>query len=44
MMSGSGSTVFGIFDRWSDDVRDMAGVASLRTRTANRVVGVERIE
>jgi 4-diphosphocytidyl-2-C-methyl-D-erythritol kinase len=45
MMSGSGSTVFGIFDRRPDGVTDAAGVAtSLRTRTANRVVGVERIE
>jgi 4-diphosphocytidyl-2-C-methyl-D-erythritol kinase len=45
MMSGSGSTVFGIFDRWSDAVSDVApGVRSLRTRTADRVVGVERIE
>jgi 4-diphosphocytidyl-2-C-methyl-D-erythritol kinase len=45
MMSGSGSTVFGIFDRWSGAASEAAGVvASLRTRTANRVVGVERIE
>jgi 4-diphosphocytidyl-2-C-methyl-D-erythritol kinase len=45
MMSGSGSTVFGIFDRWPDEVSNVAGgVRSLRTRTANRVVGVERIE
>jgi 4-diphosphocytidyl-2-C-methyl-D-erythritol kinase len=45
MMSGSGSTVFGIFDRWSDGVSDVAqGVTSLRTRTANRVVGVELTE
>jgi 4-diphosphocytidyl-2-C-methyl-D-erythritol kinase len=45
MMSGSGSTVFGIFDRWSDAVSDVAaGVTSLRTRTANRVVGVELTE
>jgi 4-diphosphocytidyl-2-C-methyl-D-erythritol kinase len=45
MMSGSGSTVFGIFDRWSDAVSDVAdAVTSLRTRTAARVVGVERIE
>jgi 4-diphosphocytidyl-2-C-methyl-D-erythritol kinase len=45
MMSGSGSTVFGIFDRWSDAVSEVAdAVTSLRTRTAARVVGVERIE
>jgi 4-diphosphocytidyl-2-C-methyl-D-erythritol kinase len=46
MMSGSGSTVFGIFDRSPrGDVADIAGaVTSLRTRTAVRVVGVERIE
>ena len=45
MMSGSGSTVFGIFDRSSDGVTDVAGaVTSLRTCTADRVVGVERIE
>jgi 4-diphosphocytidyl-2-C-methyl-D-erythritol kinase len=45
MMSGSGSTAFGIFDRWSDAVSDVAGaVTSLRTRTANRVVGVELTE
>ncbi len=45
MMSGSGSTVFGIFDQSSDAVRDMAGgVTTLRTRTANRVVGVELTE
>jgi 4-diphosphocytidyl-2-C-methyl-D-erythritol kinase len=45
MMSGSGSTVFGIFDRWSDAVSEVAGgVTSLRTRTANRVVGVELTE
>ena len=45
MMTGSGSTVFGIFDRWSDAVSDVPGaVTSLRTRTANRVVGVELTE
>jgi 4-diphosphocytidyl-2-C-methyl-D-erythritol kinase len=45
MMSGSGSTVFGIFDRRSDAVGDAArGVTSVRTRTANRVVGVELTE
>jgi 4-diphosphocytidyl-2-C-methyl-D-erythritol kinase len=45
MMSGSGSTVFGIFDRWPDVVRDVAApVTSLRARTANRVVGVELTE
>jgi 4-diphosphocytidyl-2-C-methyl-D-erythritol kinase len=45
MMSGSGATVFGIFDRWSDAVSEVAdAVTSLRTRTAARVVGVERIE
>ena len=45
MMSGSGSAVFGIFDRWSDAVSDVAaGVTSLRTRTASRVVGVELTE
>jgi 4-diphosphocytidyl-2-C-methyl-D-erythritol kinase len=45
MMSGSGSSVFGIFDRWSDVMTTAAdGVTSLRTRTAVRVVGVERIE
>jgi 4-diphosphocytidyl-2-C-methyl-D-erythritol kinase len=45
MMSGAGSTVFGIFDRRSEIVSRVAGaVASVRTRTANRVVGVERIE
>ena len=45
MMSGSGSTVFGVFDRWSDAVSEVSGmVTSLRTRTANRVVGVELTE
>jgi 4-diphosphocytidyl-2-C-methyl-D-erythritol kinase len=45
MMSGSGSSVFGIFDRWANVVTSAAGiVTSLRTRTASRVVGVERIE
>ncbi|MDQ3949236.1 MAG: 4-(cytidine 5'-diphospho)-2-C-methyl-D-erythritol kinase, partial [Gemmatimonadota bacterium] len=45
MMSGSGSTVFGIFDRAPEARRDAPGAeTSLRTRTANRVVGVERIE
>jgi 4-diphosphocytidyl-2-C-methyl-D-erythritol kinase len=45
MMSGSGSTVFGIFDRWSDTVSKVAEtVSSLRTRTAVRVVGVELTE
>jgi 4-diphosphocytidyl-2-C-methyl-D-erythritol kinase len=45
MMSGSGSAVFGIFDRRSDSVSDKPGaVTTLRTRTATRVVGVERIE
>jgi 4-diphosphocytidyl-2-C-methyl-D-erythritol kinase len=45
MMSGSGSTVFGIFDRWADEVSDVpATVTSLRTRTATRVVGVELSE
>jgi 4-diphosphocytidyl-2-C-methyl-D-erythritol kinase len=44
-MSGSGSTVFGIFDRWPVAVSDVGGaVTSLRTRTANRVVGVELTE
>jgi 4-diphosphocytidyl-2-C-methyl-D-erythritol kinase len=47
LMSGSGSTVFGIFDRPSDVARASSApgtVTSLRTRTANRVVGVEQIE
>jgi 4-diphosphocytidyl-2-C-methyl-D-erythritol kinase len=45
MMSGSGSSVFGIFDRQSDAVGDIAGaMTSLATRTANRVVGVELTE
>jgi 4-diphosphocytidyl-2-C-methyl-D-erythritol kinase len=45
MMSGSGSTVFGVFDGSSDAASDaVAGITSLRARTANRVVGVERIE
>jgi 4-diphosphocytidyl-2-C-methyl-D-erythritol kinase len=45
MMSGSGSTVFGIFDRWSDETSVPGGAtASIRTSTATRVVGVERIE
>jgi 4-diphosphocytidyl-2-C-methyl-D-erythritol kinase len=45
LMSGSGSTVAGIFDRRPDAVSDVAGtVTSLRTRTANRVVGVELTE
>jgi 4-diphosphocytidyl-2-C-methyl-D-erythritol kinase len=45
MMSGSGSTVFGVFDRRSDAVGDPTrGVTSVRTRTANRVVGVELTE
>ncbi len=45
MMSGSGSTVFGIFDRWADGRTNApAEAVSLRTRTATRVVGVESIE
>jgi 4-diphosphocytidyl-2-C-methyl-D-erythritol kinase len=45
MMCGSGSAVFGIFDRWSDAVSNVAEtVSSLRTRTAVRVVGVELTE
>ena len=45
MLSGSGSSVFGIFDRRSDGVGDVAGaITSLATRTANRVVGVELTE
>jgi 4-diphosphocytidyl-2-C-methyl-D-erythritol kinase len=45
LMSGSGSAVFGIFDRRSDAASNVAaGLTSLRTRTATRVVGVERIE
>jgi 4-diphosphocytidyl-2-C-methyl-D-erythritol kinase len=53
MMSGSGSTVFGVVDetvRGGDESpRGSAAVTSavatsLRTRTSNRVVGVERIE
>ncbi|MFN2564808.1 MAG: 4-(cytidine 5'-diphospho)-2-C-methyl-D-erythritol kinase [Gemmatimonadaceae bacterium] len=54
MMSGSGSTVFGVFDdppAAADDPASVpapdgapAAAARLRTRTADRVVGVERIE
>ena len=45
MMSGSGSTVFGIFDRRPRAPSDIGGpLTSVRTYTANRVVGVERIE
>lgn len=45
MLSGSGSSVFGIVDRWSDGVSHAPpGVASVRTRTATRVVEVEPIE
>jgi 4-diphosphocytidyl-2-C-methyl-D-erythritol kinase len=45
MMSGAGSVVFGIFDRLDHAVSGTAaGVKSLRTRTATRVVGVQRIE
>ena len=45
MMSGSGSTVFGIFDRWADQVSEVpAEVRSVRTRTATRVVEVVPIE
>jgi len=45
MMTGSGSTVFGIFDRRSNVLPDAVGpITNLRTRTAIRVVGVERIE
>lgn len=45
MMSGSGSTVFGIFERRADAASDIGGpLSSLRTRTANRVVGVELTE
>jgi 4-diphosphocytidyl-2-C-methyl-D-erythritol kinase len=45
LMSGSGSTVFGVFDRWEDGTSGApAGTTSLRTRTATRVVEVEPIE
>jgi 4-diphosphocytidyl-2-C-methyl-D-erythritol kinase len=53
MMSGSGSIVFGIFDSTSEEagggtagrVKGVpANVARMRTQTADRVVGVERIE
>jgi 4-diphosphocytidyl-2-C-methyl-D-erythritol kinase len=45
MMSGSGSAVFGVFDRPSDRVSTVAETVSrLRTRTAVRVVGVELTE
>jgi 4-diphosphocytidyl-2-C-methyl-D-erythritol kinase len=54
MMSGSGSTVFGIFDEPAAAPQTEAPttasgggvtpVTRLRTRTADRVVGVERIE
>lgn len=52
-MSGSGSTVFGVFDQpvgvvdespASSAGVDLAVATSLRTRTSSRVVGVERIE
>jgi 4-diphosphocytidyl-2-C-methyl-D-erythritol kinase len=45
MMAGSGSTVFGIFDRSSNATSNVPEtVKTLRTRTANRVVGVELTE
>jgi 4-diphosphocytidyl-2-C-methyl-D-erythritol kinase len=53
MMSGSGSTVFGIFDATPADGSGAsdgpahgipANVTRMRTQTADRVVGVERIE
>ena len=53
MMTGSGSTVFGVFDDKVGVVGESPGptgaptsdtAESLRTRTSSRVVGVERIE
>jgi 4-diphosphocytidyl-2-C-methyl-D-erythritol kinase len=53
LMSGSGSTVFGVLAEGvttandtpaRDDAKPPAIATSLRTRTSNRVVGVERIE
>lgn len=45
MMAGSGSTVFGVFDRSSNATSNVPEtVTTLRTRTANRVVGAELTE
>lgn len=44
MMSGSGSTVFGIFDRTSDAATVVPSTRSVRSSTSTRVVEVERIE
>jgi 4-diphosphocytidyl-2C-methyl-D-erythritol kinase len=46
LLSGSGSTVFGVFDQNPDDseVRKVAGVRTIVSKTSDRVTRVERVE
>lgn len=46
MLSGSGSTVFGVFDRAPDDsaVNNVAGLRTIVSKTSDRVTRVERVE
>jgi len=46
LLSGSGSTVFGVFDQNPDDseMRKVAGVRTIVSQTSDRVTRVERVE